>query len=219
MDNHYKKTLRTLERFISPTGARALLTRSLKAQGISPAAMTRGDVIRMSNELRRGVRLFVDARKRDEADRELTLYCGGNDELPDPISLTIHGEYDIGRVRAAARKICTSCGANPFSMQKIATVVSELARNMVLYANGGELSMTPRVSETSQFSTASSKTRVVICASDQGPGIPNIEHILSGNYRSKTGLGRGLLGTKRLASSFDISTSSGGTTITAEIPL
>ena len=59
--------------------------------------------------------------------------------------------------------------------------------------------------------------RIVVRAIDRGPGIPNLEEVFSGRYRSKTGLGKGLLGTKRLADKFDISSSITGTQVTAEV--
>jgi serine/threonine-protein kinase RsbT len=217
MNLHYQKTLKTLERFLSPATARALLTRSLKEQGLSSSNITPGDLVRMSNGLRRGVRLFVDPAQREEAEREIASYCGGGTTLPESVTIDVASENDISRVRALTRKLCTSCGASPYSMQKVATVVSELARNIVLYAGRGELSITPK--QKTNGDTLNPKTAIVICANDRGPGIPDIDHILSGKYRSQTGLGKGLLGTQRLAESFHVVTGSGGTTITAEIVL
>ena len=66
---------------------------------------------------------------------------------------------------------------------------------------------------------AGAKPRVVIRAIDRGAGIPNLPQIMSGQYRSKTGLGRGILGTKRLADQFDINTGAFGTQIVAEVEL
>lgn len=217
MNLHYQRTLKTLERFLSPATARALLARALKEQGLSSSNITQGDLVRMSNGLRRGVRLFVDPAQREEAEREITNYCGGGTTLPESVSIDVVSEADISRVRALARKLCTSCGASPYSMQKVATVVSELARNIVLYAGRGELTITPK--QKTNGDTLNPKTLVLICARDQGPGIPNLNHILSGKYRSQTGLGKGLLGTQRLAETFNVVTNSGGTTITAEIVL
>jgi serine/threonine-protein kinase RsbT len=56
-------------------------------------------------------------------------------------------------------------------------------------------------------------------ATDQGPGIPNLNEVLSGRYRSKTGLGKGLIGVKRLATRFTIHTDASGTHIEAEVRL
>jgi serine/threonine-protein kinase RsbT len=56
-------------------------------------------------------------------------------------------------------------------------------------------------------------------ASDDGPGIANLDEIMAGRYRSRTGLGLGLLGSKRLSDSFDIQTSARGTCVTVEVRL
>jgi serine/threonine-protein kinase RsbT len=217
MESQYQKTLSKLERFLSPAVARALLSRTLKEHNVNPVRLSKGDLIRMGTDLRRGVRLFVDEARRAQADAELAEYCGGNAQLPSSVEVKVEAEFDIGRARAEARRICTDCGANPFSMQRIATVVSELARNMVLYAGGGELTMTPR--QKANGSLSSPGACICIVAKDRGPGIPDLDHVLSGKYKSKTGMGRGLLGTKRLAESFHVTTGSQGTTITVEIAL
>lgn len=90
---------------------------------------------------------------------------------------------------------------------KIATVVSELARNIVVYAQKGrvefEVFRTPRVG-------------IEIVAFDDGPGIADVAHILSGKYRSRTGMGLGLLGSKRLVDEFTVDSAPGkGTRVVA----
>ncbi len=217
MNLQYQRTLKALERFLSPATARALLARSLKDEGLSASTITQADLARMSKGLRRGIRLFVDPAHREEAEREIANHCGGEADLPESVTIDVLGEGDISHVRSLARRLCTACGASPYSMQKVATVVSELARNIVLYVGKGEITITPR--QRSNGDLLGPKTSIVIRAADKGSGIPNVDHILSGKYKSKTGLGKGLLGTKRLAESFDIKSSSSGTTITAEIML
>jgi serine/threonine-protein kinase RsbT len=59
----------------------------------------------------------------------------------------------------------------------------------------------------------------LIRATDQGPGIANLSLVLSGDYKSTTGLGRGLIGCKRLATQFDIATGRTGTVVTVEVDL
>jgi serine/threonine-protein kinase RsbT len=95
-------------------------------------------------------------------------------------------------------------------VQRAATAVSELARNIVSYTPGGRLKLEP---------IAGTPPRLRIIARDQGPGIPHLPDVLSGKYRSKTGLGRGLRGVKELTASFDIQTGPAGTTVTAEVLL
>jgi serine/threonine-protein kinase RsbT len=101
-------------------------------------------------------------------------------------------------------------GAKSFAMHKIMTIVSELARNIVSYARTGVLEFTPLKEQ---------RSRLVIRAVDSGPGIPNLQAVLSGNYQSKTGLGKGLLGTKQLADRFEISTGPTGTVVVVEVRL
>jgi serine/threonine-protein kinase RsbT len=90
---------------------------------------------------------------------------------------------------------------------KIATVVSELAHNIVVYAQKGriefEVFRAPRVA-------------IEIVATDDGPGIADVAHILSGKYRSRTGMGLGLLGSKRLVDEFSVDSAPGkGTRVVA----
>jgi serine/threonine-protein kinase RsbT len=208
MVTDFDRILALLQRYLSPVNARVLLMRALAEQGLSPASVTQKDLRRCSAALRHGVSLFVDTKRRKAALLEIADFCGSDSLRPDACALQITQESDIGRARAEARRICDEAGASPFTMQKVATIVSELARNMVLYANGGQVEIVPM---------NSGPKRIVVRAIDSGPGIPNLEEILSGRYKSKTGLGRGILGTKRLADRFDISTTGAGTKIEAEI--
>jgi serine/threonine-protein kinase RsbT len=209
MQGHFDRMLAVLQRYISPVNAKAMLLRAVQDQGATPESVTREQLRNCSTALRRGMSLFVDPGKQQEALAEIAAVCGDSPRL-GPSLLEIRAEIDVGRARAEARRICDEVGATPFSMQKVATIVSELARNMVLYANGGRVEIAPPVNGS---------RRIVVRAWDQGPGIPNLEEIMSGRYRSKTGLGKGLLGTKRLAERFDISSDSSGTRVSAEINL
>lgn len=118
-------------------------------------------------------------------------------------------EKDIVEALMVTRGLCQEISARALAQQRVTTVVSELSRNIVAYTPGGYL----------EIELKPSPPRVAIRAVDRGSGIPNLNEIFSGKYRSKTGLGRGLLGTKQLAQRFDISSGVNGTTIEAEIPL
>lgn len=207
MTSTFDSALAVLQRYLSPVNARVLLTRALREHGLSPEAVTRKDLRRCSAVLRNGISLFVDSARCKAALTDISEFCGSDSLRPDACAVQILGESDIGKARAEARRICDALGASAFAMQKVATIVSELARNMVLYANGGEVEIVP----------VHSGKRIIVRATDRGPGIPNMDEIFSGNYKSKTGLGRGLLGTKRLAERFDISSSITGTQVVAEV--
>ena len=79
---------------------------------------------------------------------------------------------------------------------RLATAVSELARNIYMYAKQGLVSLR-LVDEPGHYFFE-------VIASDEGPGIPHLDVILRGEYRSRTGLGRGLIGTKALLDAMKI---------------
>ena len=210
MEAEFEKALAVLQRYISPVNARSMLLRAVQQQGLDAGGLTRDGLKRCGPSLRRGIALFVDASRQEAALQEIGKLCGNEHDTVDTIVLHITAESDIGKARAEARRICDAVGANPFAMQKVATIESELARNMVLYAGGGIV----------EISSANGQSRrVMITGSDHGPGIPNLQEVLSGRYKSRTGLGRGLLGTKRLADRFDVSTGKDGTRVVAEVAL
>ena len=88
----------------------------------------------------------------------------------------------------------------------LATAASELARNAFRYASNGAVEFMVRGTSPQLF---------VISVSDSGPGIPNLSEILDGKYVSRTGLGMGIVGTRRLMDHFEIASSSAGTMVEA----
>ncbi|MBK8252285.1 MAG: hypothetical protein IPK82_06400 [Polyangiaceae bacterium] len=125
-------------------------------------------------------------------------------------TIALNTEHDIPLARQVAREICEQLGTRALTQQRLLTIVSELGRNMVLYAGGGRITLRPPNSKS---------RRIVVMAVDQGSGIPNLQEIMSGKYKSRSGLGLGLLGTKRLADTFHIETGRTGTTVIVEVIL
>lgn len=121
----------------------------------------------------------------------------------DDCVIPIRGEADLNHARMLARETCKLVAMRGYQAQKVVTAVSELARNIARYAGSGQIRF--RVDTNTEY--------IVVCAEDDGPGISNLDEILSGNYRSRTGLGRGLLGSRDLADHFDIHTSPSGTVV------
>jgi len=123
------------------------------------------------------------------------------------LTVGITHEHDVVAARQRARQIAALLGFARQDQTRIATAVSELARNAHEYARGGRV----------EFSIeGESKPQVLtIEVSDRGDGIKDLDLILKGGYRSETGLGVGLLGATRLLDQFDIQTQPGvGTRIT-----
>src|SRR5690606_244997 len=113
-----------------------------------------------------------------------------------PRLIAVNVEADIGKARAEARQICEGMRVGAFSLQKVTTIVSELARNIVNYTPGGTIELLAK--------QTAARPSIAICATDSGTGIPDIGLVLSGRYKSRTGMGRGILGCKRLADRFQV---------------
>jgi len=118
----------------------------------------------------------------------------------------IRSDLDIVIARTLARDTAKSLGFGPIDQARIATAVSELARNIFLYAGTG--SVTVREVEKN------GRRGIEIVCEDQGPGIPDLDAALQDGYSTSRGMGMGLPGANRLMDEFDIKTQEGvGTTI------
>lgn len=91
----------------------------------------------------------------------------------------------------------------------IATVISELARNILLYAEHGEVVLT--------LLDKGGKRGILIVAADEGPGIPDVARAMQDGYSTSGGLGLGLPGVKRVMDEFEIVSRVGrGTLVTTK---
>ena len=116
---------------------------------------------------------------------------------------------DIVLARTQGRALAAGLGFSACDQTVIATAISELARNILEFANVGRIAMTPV-----QIGTC---LGVVIEARDEGPGIADLARVLEGAYSTPKGPGFGLPGVKRLMDEFDIASELGrGTTVTAK---
>jgi len=121
------------------------------------------------------------------------------------LTLQITNEHDIIAVRARTRQIALTCGFGALDQARIGTVASELARNIFNYARVGSVRFAIEGPMAPQL--------LSIKFEDAGPGIEDIDHILSGNYRSKTGMGLGILSAKRLMERFHLKSDGTGTQV------
>jgi signal transduction histidine kinase len=122
------------------------------------------------------------------------------------LALGVDIEFDVIVARQRARQIAAACGFGALDQARIGTVVSELARNIVNYAVAGSVSFF--------VDGAVAPQRLLVTFEDQGGGIADIEQILSGKYRSTSGMGLGILSAQRLMEDFEITSSAAGTRIT-----
>lgn len=120
------------------------------------------------------------------------------------LKLAVGTELDVVAARQRAREIAVQC---KFAMQdqvRIATSVSELARNVFNYAQGGRVEFSIEEDGGEQV--------LQIRIEDQGPGFDNLDDILGGRYQSQTGMGLGIIGSRKLMDRFDIRSARGAGT-------
>lgn len=124
----------------------------------------------------------------------------------------VNNEWGIVAARQAGRDLSRQIGFGNVDQARITTAISELARNIYLYANRGEIRL--EVVENSLNTRMRKGIRVI--AIDEGPGIQNIRQVMVDGFTTSSGLGAGLPGVKRLMDEFTIDSEVGvGTTITA----
>lgn len=130
---------------------------------------------------------------------------------PTEQRVLIDGEDGIVMARQVAREVARSIGFGLVDQSRIATAVSELARNVVRYATdgSGEAWIRPLAPRGDR------RWGVEIVVSDAGPGIADVSAALRDGFSSGPGLGMGLPGARRLMDEMDIDSAPGrGTTVT-----
>jgi signal transduction histidine kinase/CheY-like chemotaxis protein len=115
------------------------------------------------------------------------------------LTVTIKYEHDVVAARRRARQIAGLLGFEAQDQSRIATAVSEIARNAFNYADGGRVEFHVEDEATQQT--------LLIEVKDKGPGIADLESVLQGQYRSATGMGLGIMGARRLMDVCEISSS------------
>lgn len=192
-----------LRRYVSPIHARVIAercARSVAEQG------GRAGVDQFAATLRTHARLFVrDTRALDQLLADVVRVHTDAPPSARERMMLLETEEHLRAARLAARELCVEMGASRLVLQRFATAVSELGRNIISYTPGGTIKL-----------FAAPPDRVAVLAEDRGRGIPNLDEIFAGTYRSRTGLGRGLLGVKKLMDSFEITTGPRGTSVRAE---
>jgi signal transduction histidine kinase len=121
--------------------------------------------------------------------------------------MPIKADADLVIIRQCARTLSDALEFDRLDQTRIATAVSEIARNAFLYAGGGEVEFSLNGETQPQTFT--------IRVADSGPGIADLDAIFTGQHRSQHGLGLGMAGAQRLMDHFDVTTAPGrGTAVT-----
>ncbi len=122
------------------------------------------------------------------------------------MTVAIRYEQDVVLARQRARQIAKSLGFDTQDQTRLATAVSEIARNAFGYAGGGGVEFVVEGAKAPQI--------FLIRVTDRGPGIADLKEILEGRYHSRTGMGLGIVGARRLVDQCEIYTRpQGGTEV------
>jgi RNA polymerase sigma factor (sigma-70 family) len=161
-----------------------------------------------------------DRRRQQELDARDHLlrcpFCARLAELlfehrpasrPSDKTVRVEGDADVVAARRLGRDLASELGFSATDRTIIATAISEIARNIVGFAERGELVMSV-VEE-------SGERGLRIVARDAGPGIADLQLAQQDGYSTYGGMGLGLPGCRRLMDEFDITSEIGkGTTVT-----
>jgi len=123
------------------------------------------------------------------------------------LTVSVREQKDVLTAWQRARQVARLAGFDHQDQIRIATATSEIARNAVEYGKEGRVEFLIELNAAPPL--------FVVQVSDKGPGIANRDAILAGQYRSQTGMGLGLSGTRRLMDRFSLESTPGqGTTVT-----
>ena len=121
--------------------------------------------------------------------------------------IPIDRDVDIVTARQAGRELAMKVGFKGSDLTLIATAISEVARNIVVYAQRGEIGL--------RLAASGGRQGIEVIATDEGPGIADIEQAMQDGFSTGRSLGLGLPGARRLMDEFEIASTVGkGTTVT-----
>jgi serine/threonine-protein kinase RsbT len=129
------------------------------------------------------------------------------EELLEPVRLPINNLINVVTTRRRGLEMALKLGFSLPDATKVAVVISELARNITLYTEGGTITLIPQSGD---------RKGIKVIAQDKGPGIEDVDRVLVGGYTTSKGLGMGVSGSRKIMDDFEIQTVlGGGTTIKA----
>jgi len=124
--------------------------------------------------------------------------------VADSVRVTIDDDRDVVTARQEARAMGAALGFSSTDLTLLATAISEVARNITAYAGHGEVAL--------RVLREQGREGIEVLASDDGPGIADVELALQDGYTTGTGLGLGLPGARRLVDDFQLDTAPGAGT-------
>jgi anti-sigma regulatory factor (Ser/Thr protein kinase) len=172
----------------------------------TPGTLDVLEVRELITQLETGGRLFAAPGRTISAKKLREAVTGNAPAKANEQRFNISSDRDVLTVQRATQLITRGFFGLTDGV-RLATAVSELARNIYMYAKQGTVTL--------RLSEEPNAFLFELIAEDQGPGIPHLEVIMKGQYKSRTGLGRGIVGTSSLLDDMKIDSAPGkGTRIT-----
>ncbi|HEX6460982.1 MAG TPA: anti-sigma regulatory factor [Thermoleophilaceae bacterium] len=116
--------------------------------------------------------------------------------MTDEVRVPVSSDADVVAAREKGRELSAQLGFSSIDLTLIVTAISEVARNILLYAKEGEILL--------RLDNDDGQRGIVVVARDEGPGIPDLELAMRDSYTTGNGLGLGLPGARRLMDEFEI---------------
>jgi serine/threonine-protein kinase RsbT len=127
--------------------------------------------------------------------------------VTDAAPLVIATDSDVVQARQRARVLAGEAGFSVGDQTVIAAAISEIARNILMYARRGTVTLS--------VERNGDRDGLIVVAQDQGPGITDIPRAMQDGFSTSGGLGLGLPGARRLMDEFEVESEPGrGTTVT-----
>jgi serine/threonine-protein kinase RsbT len=127
--------------------------------------------------------------------------------VAEQLLIPIAADVDVVTARQRGRDVAAEAGFSSGDQTVIAAAISEIARNILMYAKRGEIALAVEQNGDRQG--------VIVVARDQGPGIRDVPRAMQDGYSTSGGLGLGLPGARRLMDDFEVLSQPGkGTTVT-----
>ncbi|HEY3450586.1 MAG TPA: anti-sigma regulatory factor [Myxococcales bacterium] len=206
-----RRLVDVLQRHVGPVTAQTIMETSCLRARLQSTSLRAEQIPALVPELEKGLKLFLKEPAKQEACltdvSAVARRSAGSAQLPKLVKVPINDERGLLEARGMARQMAADVGFSVAAQTQVATVVSELARNIVNYAGKGMVTL---------IAYPAGRVTLEVIAEDQGPGISDLESVLAGTNRSKTGMGLGLRGSRNLMDRFDIETGTGrGTRVIA----
>ena len=127
--------------------------------------------------------------------------------MTDPLRVAVDRDIDVVTARQAGRELAAKIGFSGCDLTLIATAISEVARNIIVYAERGEIVLSAVAD--------GGRRGLQVVAHDEGPGIADAELAMRDGYSTGKSLGLGLPGARRLMDELELDSEVGrGTTVT-----